>query len=107
MPSVSRLLGLMGPPASSCRRCWHRRRGGGASRLYFAAARRSPPLFLAAGTGGCLRCVPNGTPSFPARYLPGAWVLSPMSRDIVEGILLDRLEVAQSKEVEVAGMFTV
>ncbi len=100
MPSVSRLLDLMGPAGLIVQALLASlaavvgllafillRRG--ARRVYFWRRDRRVLEVRAEWDAIVSGTVP-----------PRTWVLSPMSRDIVEGILLDRLEVAQSKEVD-------
>ena len=99
MPSVSRLLDLMGPAGLIVQALLASlaavvgllafillRRG--VRRLYFW---RRDRRVLEARAGW--DAIVGGTVS------PKTWVLSRMSREIVEGILLDRLEVAPPKEV--------
>src|SRR5690349_13660738 len=100
MPSVSRLLDLMGPAGLIVQALLASltavvgllafillRRG--ARRLYFW--RRDRRVLEVRSQWDA---IVDGT------IPPRAWLLSRMTRDIVEGILLDRLEVASPKEVE-------
>ena len=100
MPSVSKLLDLMGPAGLIVQALLASlaavvgllafillRRG--ARRVYFWRRDRRVLEVRAEWDAIVSGTVP-----------PRTWVLSQMSRDIVEGILLDRLEVAQSKEVD-------
>jgi HEAT repeat protein len=101
MPSVSRLLDLMGPAGLIVQ-----------ALLASLTAVVGLLAFILMRRGACrlhfwrrdrrvLEVRSQWDAILDGTIPPRGWLLSRMSRDIVEGILLDRLEVASPKEVEI------
>src|SRR6185503_1770080 len=100
MPSVSRLLDLMGP-AGLIVQALLASLGAVVGLLAFILLRRGARrVYFWRRDRRVLEARADWDGIVDGTIPPKAWVLSRMSREIVEGILLDRLEVAPPKECE-------
>lgn len=100
MPSVSRLLNLMGPAGLIVQALLASLTAVVGLLAFILLRRGARRLYFWRRDRRVLEVRADWDAIVDGTVRPKTWVLGRMSRDIVEGILLDRLEVVPPKEVE-------
>ena len=100
MPSVSRFLDLMGPAGLIVQALLASLAAVVGLLAFILLRRGARRLYFWRRDRRVVEARANWSSIVDGTIPPKAWVLSRMSREIVEGILLDRLEVATPKEAE-------
>ena len=100
MPSVSKLLGLMGPAGLIVQALLASLAAVVGLLIFILLRRGARRVYFWRRDRRVLEARADWNAIVDGTIPPKAWVLSRMSREIVEGILLDRLEVASPKEAQ-------
>jgi HEAT repeat protein len=100
MPSVSRLLDLMGPAGLIVQALLASLAAVVGLLIFILLRRGARRIYFWRRDRRVLEARADWNAIVDGTIPPKAWVLSRMSREIIEGILLDRLEVAPPKEAQ-------
>ena len=100
MPSVSKLLGLMGPAGLVVQALLASLAAVVGLLIFILLRRGARRVYFWRRDRRVLEARADWNAIVDGTIPPKAWVLSRMRREIVEGILLDRLEVASPKEAQ-------